>query len=268
MTKLIKMVLTLVALILMMPGCGGKTVRDLAHDPGLRVFLDPTIPSGQYVLIRRALIQSGKFELVERRDLNMVIGEQDLQFRSQTSDRFDPREKWAHIGKLLGAAMVITGQADCYEKKNFWGTFKRACRQNLTAIDGVTGQDLVAVENENTRDWTANWIFPDWDDTVSLLVKEYPKYFEPRANSPELEEYRNISEERSKREDARTHQYTEAELRAPAAAPAPSPVTPEVAPSSPMQTDAADTMPIKLGDNIKLQTTKMTPVTPTQALHK
>lgn len=203
MKALLKTIGLLVAVI-NLAACSHAVVRDLSTDPELRVLLDPRIPVEQYVQIQRALVQSGKFEMVDRRDgFEAMIREQDLQFRSGYADRFSDREKWAHIGKAYGAAAIITAHASCYQKKTWLGRFDRYCKQTLFFINGVTGKIEFAVNGENHEEWTADFTAPDWDETVEKAVAAYPKYFEPRKISPMLDQYMDQSEEYAKRERAK-----------------------------------------------------------------
>lgn len=198
-----------------------KVKRELGTDPGLRVLIDPRIPVEHYVEIQRALVESGKVEVVDRRDgFSMAIAEQDLQARSGYQDRFSDREKWAHIGKMYGAASIVTAHASCYQKQNLWGTFTRYCKQTLFFINGRTGVVEISANGENSMPWTADFVAPDWDDTVNSVIAKYPKYFEPRPNSKILETYRDQSEElaRREREKVAPHPIMPEPVRAPSAA--------------------------------------------------
>lgn len=195
------LVLTLASTV----GCSStKVKRTIESDPQMRVLLDPRIPVGHYVQIRKALVRSGKFEVVDRRDgFEAALREQDLQFRSGYSDRFSDREKWAHVGALYGAGAVVTASAECYEERTFWGEFIRSCNQDLAFIDGRTGSVILEVSGKSSTPWTANWITPSWDSVVKKVVSEYPEYFQPRVAKHPLVEYMDQSEELSKREKAK-----------------------------------------------------------------
>lgn len=187
---------------LMLTGCASQqnVKRTLATDPGLRVLIDPRIQSEHYVEIRRALVESGKFEVVERKDgLEVALDEQNLQF-NYGSERFDDREKWAHIGRLMGAAAVISAHAQCHQIQNFFGQWVKACRQNLAVIDARTSQVVAVAKDDNEVPWSATgYMVPDWEKAVTKLVEAYPEYFVPRPNSKELERYRDVSQEEARR---------------------------------------------------------------------
>jgi hypothetical protein len=215
----------MISYLIVLSACSSvKVKRELATDPGLRVLIDPRIPVEQYVEIQRALVDSGKVEVVDRRDgFTMAIAEQDLQARSGYQDRFSDREKWAHIGKMYGAASIVTAHASCYQKNNLWGTFTRYCKQTLFFINGRTGVIEITANGENSVPWTAEFVAPDWDDTVASVIKKYPKYFEPRPNSKLLETYRDQSAELAQREREKVapHPVIEPDVKPVAPAPAP-----------------------------------------------
>ena len=200
-----KVTLLMGLLSLLVVGCStAKVRRHRGNDSLLRIILDPTIPVNHYVQIRRALVESGKFEVIDRRDgFAAAVREQDIQFRSGYQNRFSDQEKWAHIGKMYGARGIITAHAQCYQKKHaLWGDLRRYCKQDLTFIDGVTGKVEFAVTGENNEVWTAEWTVPDWDDVVEKAVATYPEYFKAREIEPMLQQYMDQSEEHSKRERA------------------------------------------------------------------
>lgn len=187
--------------VVLLSGCATKVKRMKSTDPGLRVLIDPALPVEHATEIRRALVESGKFEVIDRREgFAAAIREQNLQFRSTYADRFSDREKWMHIGKMYGAASIITGRADCYTTKSFWGHPIRECRQNLVFINGRTGVVELAVSGKNSIPYTAEWMVPDWDEVIAKMVDKYPEFFEPRKIEKTLEKYMDQSEELAHRE--------------------------------------------------------------------
>lgn len=191
-----------IAVAMVLSGCSStKVLRTQENDAMLRVILDPTIEEAHYVQIRRALVESGRFEVIDRRDgFAAALKEQDLQFRSGYQDRFSDREKWAHIGRMYGARGVITASAQCYQNKNWLGEYRKYCKQILTFIDGYTGKVEFSVQGENSEPWVVGYTVPNWDDVVKRAVAEYPAYFKPRVVDPLLEQYQDQSEELAKRE--------------------------------------------------------------------
>jgi len=189
------------ALSFLVLGCSGPQIkRNLETDPVRRIFIDPKIDVAHYTEIRRALVQSGKFEVVDRSEaFEAAFREQELQ-HAQMGERFSDKEKWSWVGEFYGAAAVIQANVSCYQAKNFWGTYKRYCRQTLSLIDTSTGVVMFSVVGENSIPWTVEWVVPDWDDVVAKAADAYPEYFKPRIVKEPLRQYIEQSEERAKRE--------------------------------------------------------------------
>lgn len=204
--------------LFILSGCSSTQVKRMkSTDPGLRVLIDPAIPAEHAVEIRRALVESGKFEVVDRREgFEAAIREQNLQYRSGYADRFSDREKWMHIGAMYGAASIVTAHADCYQKKSFWGSLVRECRQNLTFINGRTGVVELAVSDVNSVYWTTDWLVPDWDKVIAKMIDKYPEFFEPRKIEKPLEKYMDQSEELARREKDKQHPPPSVQERKPA----------------------------------------------------
>jgi len=202
--------LSIGCLVATIAGCSStKVLRTSANDPMLRVLLSSDTQAEDYVEVRQKLFETNKFEIVERRDLAKIFNEQNLQYRSGYSERFDPREKYMQIGRLTGARAIITAASTCHQAKNFWGTFTNQCKLYLTLIDGGDGQVKISVQGESDEPWSGTGIVAkNWGPTVERFVAEYPKYFVPKPIDPQLEQYKQVSEEMSKREDIRTLQQS------------------------------------------------------------
>jgi hypothetical protein len=192
---------TFLVLSFLVLGCSGPQIRrTLETDPVRRVFIDPKIDVAHYTEIRRALVETGKFEVVDRSEaFEAAFREQELQ-HAKAGQRFANKEKWSWVGEFYGAAAVIQANASCWQAKNFWGTFTRYCRQTLSLIDTTTGVVVFSVVGENSIPWTVEWVVPDWDETVAKAADAYPVYFKPRIVKAPLKQYMDQSEERAKRE--------------------------------------------------------------------
>lgn len=203
--KQIMKIAMFISIAAMMAACSStEVVRTRKNDPMMRVIIDPTVDVAHYVQIRRALVQSGKFEVIDRQDgFAAALQEQDLQFRTNNEDRFDPSEKWAHIGRMFGARGIITAHAQCFQQVNWRGIYTKYCKQELAFIDAYTGRVEFAVRGENDEPWVVGYSVPDWDEVVARAVTEYPKFFEVRRVDPLLEQYQGQSAELSKRENAK-----------------------------------------------------------------
>jgi hypothetical protein len=191
----------LVLTLLVLSACSGPQIkRNLETDPVRRIFIDPKIDVAHYTEIRRALVQTGKFEVVDRSEaFEAAFREQELQ-HAEAGVRFSDKEKWSWVGEFYGAAAVIQANASCWQSKNFWGTYKRYCRQTLSLIDTSTGVVMFSVVDTNSIPWTVEWVVPDWDDVVDKATDAYPEYFKPRIVKAPLQQYIDQSEERAKRE--------------------------------------------------------------------
>lgn len=191
---------TLILVVMGSIGCSTAKVRNLETDPELRVFLDPSIEVSHYVQIRRALVQSGKFEVVDRAEgFAAAVSEQERQ-HALTGRRFSDKEKWAWIGEFYGAAAVVTAHAQCFNRHNFWGKYVKTCKQELAFINVSNGKVALAVNAENSEEAVVGYSVPDWNDAVEKLVAVYPKYYKPRVIRDPLDTYMDQSEERAKRE--------------------------------------------------------------------
>lgn len=198
MKQLFKIIIVLVGTASI--GCSTAKVRNLETDPELRVFLDPNIETAHYVQIRRALVQSGKFEVVDRNEaFTAAVAEQERQ-HGLMGRRFSDKEKWAWIGEFYGAAAVITAHAQCFNRHNFWGKWVKTCKQELAFINVSTGKVAMAVNDENSEEAVVGYSVPDWDGAVKKLVAVYPKYYKPRVIRDPLDTYMDQSEEHAKRE--------------------------------------------------------------------
>lgn len=185
-------------------GCSSKPiVRSKDSDFSMRVMADPRAFDVQnFVQLEAALAASQKFELVERRDaLETALDEQRREFDLASQGHFSDSEKYARRGKLYGVDTIVSGRTDCYQAKAFWsGVYTRYCRQTLLWIEGSTGRVLFSVTGENSVPWTAEYIVPDYKDTVQAAIDALPKYFTPHEVHPILETYKQQSAENAKRE--------------------------------------------------------------------
>jgi hypothetical protein len=191
----------------MLLGCSTAKVRNLETDAQLRIFLDPRIPVEHYTKIRSELVRSGRFEVVERSEtFQALLAEQELQ-HGRMGRRFNDADKYAWIAQFYGAAAIVTGSAECYNRNNFWGHYVKECKQDLALINGSTGKVEIEVSGKNAEEAVVGFSVPDWHDTVVALVDAYPKYFKPQVIQEPLATYRDQSAERAKRE--REYRLTE-----------------------------------------------------------
>ncbi len=200
MQKIMMMLLAVTALVSGIGCSSTKILRTKSTDAQLRVFIDPKIPTEHYVQIRRAMVRTGKFEVVDRNEgFEAAIREQELQ-HGLKGRRFNDLEKWSWVGEFYGAAAVVTAHPQCFNRFDFWGKYVKTCKQEIALINTSNGRVELAIGGENSEPVVVGYSVPDWNDVVERMAEEYPEYFEARIVEPILENYMEQSKERSKRE--------------------------------------------------------------------
>lgn len=187
---------------LTLSGCAGKTPRTRWTDKTMRVAIDPaSIDANNYVRIQQALVESGKWVVVDRAmAFNAIRHEQERLHRTD-SDRFADREKFAIWGRMLGVGGVVVAHAQCSSKGSFWTEARyQHCHQFLSIVDSNSGEVIATSENEEDGATSEESIAPPWDETVARLNAAYPKHFEPRRDQKPLEEYRALAAEEAQRQ--------------------------------------------------------------------
>jgi hypothetical protein len=195
-------------------GCShGLPKRTKWSDKNLRVLIDPTqLDKDNYVKLQKALVQSGNFTVVDRRDGWAAIKAEQERLHRNEVDRYADKEKWAHWGKLYGVGAIVIPANEC-TRVTSRGFLKPGpglrCHQSLSIVDANTGEVVVMVEEEAVSDRMENiysnqYLVPSWDDAVEKLADAYPKRFEAQAYHPILENYRNLSEEEALRQKEKT----------------------------------------------------------------
>lgn len=175
--------------VIVLAGCSSvKVIRNTSTDPATRVFVYGGVVSPSDVAqIQKKLTLNGnsKFIVVDRGPgWEAAIREQDRQFRAGSEfERFNDQERFAHLGKMTGAAGVIVPHSSCWQAKNWLGEFRKYCRQTLSFINAVDGRVEYSVEGENSVPWAIGRD-PDWDEVTTALMDSFPKEF----SRPEIQE--------------------------------------------------------------------------------
>ncbi len=192
-----KLIILIIAAITL-AGCA-STPRTKFTDKTMRVMIDPdSIAAEHHVLIQRAMVEHGRFFVVDRsKGFKAIKSEQDRTHRTE-EDRYADREKFSHYGKLYGVGGVIVAAAQC-RKEQGWlvGRWYQRCKQFLSLADSNTGEIIVAVENLAESD-EAEFV-PPWDDIVAKLNDAYPAAFAEFKTSRRLEDYKDLSAEEAQR---------------------------------------------------------------------
>lgn len=206
--RLVDMKILILLLVLVgVSSCAVKRTRD--SDKTLRVMLDPksTNPD-DYALVQHALVDSGKFYVVDRNHAFKALKTEQFQANRANADRYADSQKYAHWGELYGAGGVVVVSVKCSgveSRKNIvyfvahlatLGMFdKELCTQLIELVDTNTGEVVASAKNEARR---AYGDVLDWSDAVDELVSNYPKYFESVKKHEKLIKYEEQTETLSK----------------------------------------------------------------------
>lgn len=196
-------IMTLVATIVgisTLSGC--STARTKWTDKTMRVMIDPDgVDANHYVKIQQALVESGKWVVVDRgMGYDAIRKEQEREHRNQ-SDRFLDREKFAHWGKLYGVGGIVVAHAQC-QVKDGWFLKKNYphCAQYLAIVDSNSGEVITAVQDEADGGSYDYQIAPSWDDIVAKLNSAFPSHFIPNKDDKILRDYKDLSQEEATRQ--------------------------------------------------------------------
>lgn len=192
------MKLLTVLLVVLLNACASEQ-RTKYSDHAMRVFLDPdTIDEANYSLVQTALVNSGKFTVVDRgAAINAAIKEQDRLHKDQ-KDRFDNKGKYARMSRLLGAGGVVVARANCVVSPSIFNIYdgNLYCQQFLSLVDSSTGEVMVSVsgEAEGPSSIYDNKLMPSWNAVTEELVNKYPERFEKDHKTQRLKDYEDENE--------------------------------------------------------------------------
>lgn len=196
---------TIIIIATMFILCSCATKRTKYSDKNMRVMVDPSgLNMTDYTNLQTALVQSNVWTVLDRsRGLAAVKTEQE-RLHQHDHDRHDPREKFAHWGKLYGVGAVIVAHSECHNRPNQWNIteLRNYCRLFLNLVDANTGEVIVAVNDEDKAPFMSN---PEWDEIVEGLVDAYPKYFEKMKLNDKLLEYKEESLQNSNKQDRKNN---------------------------------------------------------------
>lgn len=202
-----KTTILLVLATLTLASCSSGQVKERTKwtDKGMRVMIDPdSIGEENYVQIQNALVNSGKFTVVDRaQGLKAMKKEQETTQRVET-DRFADKEKWSHWGKMFGVGSIIVAHTQCRREHSMFNRNKMLlnCDQFLSMVDSNTGEVFVSVKgnSEGEASFDLGYMYPSWDKTVDTMVEAYPKNYRPENYSKEVITYQDISAEHAQRQ--------------------------------------------------------------------
>ena len=194
--------------ILFLAACSSKPVTTpLAREnhPLLRVIVDDRVSSVVYNQVTVALMQSGRYEVLERQaGYAASVRETDRVFKNEP-DKFDPEEKWLWYSKYRGGRGLIIPSMECVTRYNNWnGDYRRSCKQFISLVDGMTSRVIAAVSDEQT---SSEQTTPEWTTIVEKLNESLPEHVEELEikHSDWVRPYRMESARRAK--EAEDKQY-------------------------------------------------------------
>lgn len=169
-----KNIILLISLVYLSFGCA--TARTRSSDPVMRVAIDAdSISRAAYVRIQNALMESGKFVVVDRAmGFRAIAKEQEMQHETT---RFGDNEKYALWGKMYGVGGIIVATLQCGVVTSGWTHQNyNDCIENLSLINATTGE-VMAVSEEHVETAQYNAVSPEWTAAVDAMIENYPKTF-------------------------------------------------------------------------------------------
>lgn len=181
MRLLIEVFLVSLFLVQMM-GCSGMPEITKWTSPSMRIAIDPeSINSADYVRIQEALVQSGKYFVVDRKDgFNAVVREQNAE-HMEDAGRFGESDRYARFARLYGVGAVVIANVQCAKKQNFFTGRYIHCVQSLALVNATTAEVITQVRgtNDDAEHYYGDIkIASDWTDTVNKLNDAIPKNVE------------------------------------------------------------------------------------------
>lgn len=157
----------------------------------MRIMVDPdSVPQSQYVRLVHALMESGKWTVVDRAQGWEAIKAEQERLHGNIQDRFDNEEKWAMWGKMYGVGGVVVAHAMCEQKGTaITHTPYLGCQQSLSLVDANTGEIVVVASGYIEGEVNQLYVPPSWEWTVDKLNSSFPKDYKAKNYSNELKSY-------------------------------------------------------------------------------
>jgi len=159
-------------------------------------MLDPdSISENHHVRIQQALVESGKWEVIDRASgYKALKKEQDLIHRNEV-DRYSDREKWSRWGEIYSIGGVVIAHAACERRSTlFLGRPYLHCLQHLSIVNATTGQVIAAVDAIAEGETGDEKIVPSWSEAVRKLNNAFPDNYVPSKEHKALSDYKDQSE--------------------------------------------------------------------------
>lgn len=185
--------LSTLALTVLVAACSTNPITKWTS-PEMRVAIDPdSLDSANYVRIRQALVESGRFFVVDRQDgFKAVVKEQNIEHRD-APNRFGDREKYARMARLFGVGAVVVGHVECMPRHGLFRGDYLYCEQFLALINAVTAEVISEVKgNDDSGEqfYGTIKIASDWTATVAKLNSAIPRNYEKEHYDARMKMYR------------------------------------------------------------------------------
>jgi hypothetical protein len=176
-------------------GCAEK--RTKYSDKVMTVMIDPdSIRPDDYVRLQDALVESGKWTVLDRHSAFAAIKKEQGREHKQDQDQFDNARKWAMWGKMYGVGGVVVANAQCQTQTTiFLHEEYLHCLQSLSIVDASTTEVITHISYVQDGDTNQTYIAPPWDDAVEKLNKAFPSKFEEPKYTQRLLDYMKSSEQ-------------------------------------------------------------------------
>lgn len=173
--------------------------------PEFRIMVDPeSVDAANYVNIRQALWESGRFFVVDRqKGFSAVIREQNMEHGQASFERFNDRDRYARLAHLYGVGGIVVAHVTCVPARGMFQSQYIHCQQFLALVNANTAEVVAEVRGED--DSAQGWIghdmtSSDWTDLVGKLNNAIPKNFAKDLTDPKLHKYQEVVKEESQRE--------------------------------------------------------------------
>lgn len=181
-------------------GCSSSPKRTKYSDASHRIMVDPdSIDSKEYVRLTNALVQSGKWIVVDRANGYRAVKKEQERLHQDEPDRYEISQKYAMWGKMYGVGAIVVPNIQCQTLQMWNGNLFKKCLQVISVVDANTSEVIASIDSEyegtaQTYNMASNWL-----DAVEKINDAFPKNFEPNKKTKELIEYEQIAKEESLR---------------------------------------------------------------------
>lgn len=182
--------------------------RTKYSDKNMRIMVDPqSLNSSNLMKLQTSLVSTDKWTVIDRHLGFEAIKKEQERLHRYESDRYDPKNKFAHWGKMYGVGAVVTASVECRSERSFWNNTQmiKVCKQYLNLVDANTGEIVLGVSHEEES--SSYQSYPEWDEVVAKMSEVYPKYFTKKKIHERLKRYQQQSLEHSQQQIVTQNTY-------------------------------------------------------------